>query len=283
MKLIIKKYPVSAFFVFTFLWTDGIWCLMLPSVQQALNIHINPLWAWLGLIGPGLFAVVISVLIGGLDELKLLLRPFLKWRTKLYNYILIYLGVFFFYCGASWFSLIISPDLEIPDWGSLIASTKAPISGLTGIGMLVEVTLIYSLCEELGWRGFALPKMTTKMHCITALLIISIIWTFWHVPLVYLNGAAFSLDSFVFYYLHILCMTLIYGWLYFKTDGSLLLAGLMHGTTNGIGGLFPLTSSTIGQGANGPTLFMEITVAMLMLPYLWRCEYGKRCQVLTHW
>ena len=63
-------------------------------------------------------------------------------------------------------------------------------------------------------------------------------------------------------------MSIFYAWLYFKTERSLLLVGLFHGTTDGIGAFFPITNSLIGQGPNLSTTALEIIIALLMIPYL---------------
>ncbi len=75
----------------------------------------------------------------------------------------IYLGVFFFYCAASWATVLFQGSSYAHSWLWLWQNTKAPFFGLTGIWILIEITIIYALCEELGWRGFALPKLTQKI------------------------------------------------------------------------------------------------------------------------
>jgi membrane protease YdiL (CAAX protease family) len=55
-------------------------------------------------------------------------------------------------------------------------------------------TIIFSLfsgpiAEELGWRGFALPRLQSKYNALISSLILGVIWTFWHIPFFFTTGA----------------------------------------------------------------------------------------------
>ncbi len=158
--------------------------------------------------------------------------------------------------------------MESLSW--LLVNIKTPFFNLHGIWGIVEITVIYLFCEELGWRGYALPKINEYFSGLTAAIVIGVFWTLWHVPLIYLYGSSLGFYSTIIYFLHIECMSIFYAWLFFKTNKSLLLVGLFHGTTDGIGAFFPITHSIIGQGSNFPTVILEIVIALLMSPYLWR-------------
>lgn len=253
------------FFSFTLLYSMGIWVVLTPQMQSLLGTSISPNWAWLGLAGPGLFAVISSYLVGGWAEIKKLFRPFLYWRVSFIFWVFIFAGVFFFYCAASWFSVMLYNTTSFKSMSVLIESIRSPFLGLRGIGYLIEITVIYALCEELGWRGFALPKLLeTKMSAATATLLIGLIWTVWHIPLIYLYGSKLELISGLCYFLHIECMAIFYSWLYLRTNKSLLCCAVFHGMTDGIGAYFPLTASTMGQGPNTATLLIELLIAALM-------------------
>lgn len=38
------------------------------------------------------------------------------------------------------------------------------------------------LPEEIGWRGFALPRLQSKFGPLKATLLLSVLWAFWHLP-----------------------------------------------------------------------------------------------------
>lgn len=285
MKAKISLLYVALFFMLTVIWSDSIWILLTPSVQKKLHLTLNLHWAWVGLMGPGLMAVFVSWLSGGWSGIIKLFIPLLRWKTNIIYYVFVYAGVFLFYCAASWVTVLFQGYHEAHNIYWLIKNVKAPFFNLSGIFFLIEITIIYTLCEELGWRGFALPHLlNNKINALTTALIIGFIWTIWHVPLIYLYGSSFSLITFLIYLLHIVCFSIFYTWLYLKTNWSLLLVGLFHGATDAFGSFFPLTASSVGQGPNLYTALLELFVALLMVLYLFKYKgrfVGVRRDSLT--
>jgi membrane protease YdiL (CAAX protease family) len=100
------------------------------------------------------------------------------------------------------------------------------------------VVLVPAFAEEIGWRGYALPRTMTAMTALRASLVLGVPWGLIHVPL-YLPGqmngesAAWSMLTQVISY------SVILTWIYVGTGGSVLLTGLFHMLLNG---LTPLTS-----------------------------------------
>lgn len=273
---------IILFFLIALGWSCGIWVLLNPNIQNKLGLHLNLAWAWLGLIGPGLSAIIISIKEDRLKGLKNLFKPLLKWQVPVIYYVFVYFGVIMFYSAASWLTMLTYGTEGIKSFSWLLENVKAPFFNLNGIWVVIEITLIYTLCEELGWRGYALPKMSNYLTGLSAAIIIGFFWTLWHVPLIYLYGSSLNLSSVLIYFLHIECMSIFYAWLFFKTGRSLLLAGLFHGTTDGIGAFFPITNSLIGQGPNLPTVILEIIIALLMIPYLWNLKPSNPNQNISY-
>ena len=271
MKIICKPFSRSSivlFFVLTLVWSDGIWILLNPNLQQYFQYNLSLNWAWLGLAGPGFGALLMAFTINGILGIKQLFAPLLRFRVPFYYYLFIYVGVFLFDCAASWVTALLHPPLYITGFASLLETVHAPFFGWTGIGIFIQMTVIYTLCEELGWRGFALPALTHYMNAAYASLLIGVVWTLWHIPLIYLYGSYFTPLTLMIYTFSIITSTVAYSWLYFKTGKSLLMPGLLHGALNGFAGYFPLMASSIGQGPNLSTVVLQIIITSAMIPYL---------------
>jgi membrane protease YdiL (CAAX protease family) len=93
------------------------------------------------------------------------------------------------------------------------------------------------LFEEIGWTGFAFPKMRLQRSPLRAAVLLGIVWGVWHLPAINYLGAATPHGRywFAFFFAFALAMTamrvLIAG-LYQNTE-SLFLAQLMHISSTG--------------------------------------------------
>jgi membrane protease YdiL (CAAX protease family) len=82
--------------------------------------------------------------------------------------------------------------------------------------------------EEMGWRGFALPRMLKKFNAITATMIQGVIWVIWHIPLVLVPDSSQSTTFWPVYITLILVINIILSWLWVNAKGSLFITTLAH-------------------------------------------------------
>lgn len=93
------------------------------------------------------------------------------------------------------------------------------------------------LQEELGWRGWLLPKLQARYAGLTAAIIVGIIWSLWHLPLQFeagLRGPQYQASlPIIFGSLITLTMvSIIMTWLVNAGNGSVVLAILFHASMN---------------------------------------------------
>ena len=74
--------------------------------------------------------------------------------------------------------------------------------------------------EELGWRGFALPRMLRRWTPVTASLILGVIWGIWHLPAFYVSTLGQSQLSFPVFILGAASLSVVTCWLFLKSKGS---------------------------------------------------------------
>jgi membrane protease YdiL (CAAX protease family) len=94
------------------------------------------------------------------------------------------------------------------------------------------------LGEEIGWRGYALPRLQELHGPVRASLILGLLWAFWHSP-IWFSGewsepTLLNIAVFVFW---IVAVTFVFTWVFDNTQGSVLIAILLHGTMD----VFPNT------------------------------------------
>jgi membrane protease YdiL (CAAX protease family) len=119
--------------------------------------------------------------------------------------------------------------------------------------------------EEIGWRGYVLPRLQAKYSALTATLILGVIWGFWHLPK-YLTH--FSVPSFAWFMGHTMAAAVLYTWLYNNTKGSLLLVTLFHASSNTMGIFMPMASTLFSENMGaytGYVLFEVIVVVIVVL------------------
>ncbi len=134
---------------------------------------------------------------------------------------------------------------------------------------IMVVAIIFSTWaqagEEIGWRGFALPRMTEKFGLPLSTLILGVLWACWHLPLFFVRGADTFGQSFILYLLQVTGFSVTLGWLYWRTKGSLLLVMLMHAAVNNTKDIVP----SAVPGASNPFALSNSLVAWLTVTLLW--------------
>jgi len=83
------------------------------------------------------------------------------------------------------------------------------------------------LGEELGWRGYALPRLLKLYSPFKATLILSFVWTAFHFVSFLAPGTAQSSMNLIWVTLSITSSSFIMTWLYIKSGGNWLLSGLI--------------------------------------------------------
>lgn len=135
---------------------------------------------------------------------------------------------------------------------------------------LVAYTFVYQffyangLGEEIGWRGFALPRLLARFNPIIATLIIVLLWVPWHFPIWLAEGrTVFTWPSLSDAYFYHLVYAFINTWLYIRSGGSILVVGLAHASWNTA---FDFISET-----DALKVLLAITVVLLIaIERMWR-------------
>lgn len=128
--------------------------------------------------------------------------------------------------------------------------------------LAIPLTLLAKLplgpmAEELGWRGFALPRLQRKMNALNASLILGLVWALWHLPAFWVPGAALGLEqaltfgSIGLYVLDVVGISIVFTWLYNSTRGSLLIDFLFHAAYNALPSLLFIFSGILPNTMTG--------------------------------
>jgi membrane protease YdiL (CAAX protease family) len=87
--------------------------------------------------------------------------------------------------------------------------------------------LVIGLGEEIGWRGWLLPKLAERHGLVLATIMTGTVWYFWHFPIL-LGGAAAAFG----FALTIAGVATLFSLLWLRSGGSVVPAAIAHGSVN---------------------------------------------------
>lgn len=230
----------------------------------------NPL-VLLGVWGPSIAALLLTAVWGRGAGLKQLLGRLLIWRVGVQWYALMIIG----------FPLVATCAVVISNWltGGDVALQPFSLSYLLPI--VIFQFLIPGLGEELGWRGYALPRMLQRMTPMVTAVVLGLVHLCWHLPGFWM-GMGFHNVPFWLGTLWIIPFTIIFVWVYNNTRGSLLIAALFHS-------LFGVTLSAVpilpGEQviAITPELLTRFDLPAAVYPYAFFVLLTWLCALLVIW
>jgi membrane protease YdiL (CAAX protease family) len=68
------------------------------------------------------------------------------------------------------------------EWPNLQRLTEINYLPNLGVGALILWLATFGFGEEIGWRGYALPRLQKGHSALSATLILGVMWVVWHVP-----------------------------------------------------------------------------------------------------
>ncbi|MBN2304935.1 MAG: CPBP family intramembrane metalloprotease [Anaerolineae bacterium] len=121
---------------------------------------------------------------------------------------------------------------------------------MAGLVLAISPLMLFPgpLSEELGWRGFALDHLLARRTFLAASLILGAIWSLWHLPLFFVRDSMYYEWGFgtILFWLFLIRMTafsVLFTWVYCRTNRSILSAILLHMAYNYPLSMIPVTDS----------------------------------------
>ena len=236
--------PLVAFFVLAYALAWGIWVLMIGLADNAgmgtsdfaeaiengnfdlVNSDV-PSWLLYFITRVQDFSFTIAGLImitatAGSDGLRQLGKRLVKWRISIGWYLAGLIPV-----GLYGIAAILAASSR-NGTATITASTLNTILFSLSSGLVVSLLLRGSMGEELGLRGFALPRLQQRTTPTKASLIIGVFWALWHLPVLLDRNPAVAALLMVL----IIGLSFIFTWLFNGSGGSLIPPLLFHATQN---------------------------------------------------
>lgn len=255
---LVKRYPVSAYFFLTFAisW-GGSFAVLGPKFfpGEAHRMTDGILAFLVMLLGPSLSGLILTRVADGRAGSRGLLGRMRRWQV-----------------GPRWYLVA---GLTFPVLISVVLLALSRIVSPEFTPSFLKRGIVYGLLagffEEIGWMGYAYPKMRLKSSRLAASLILGLAHGVWHVVADYF-GSSRTLDGYwlphfaLMWCFGMVALRVIIVWVYENTQ-SVLLAQLAHASSTGfliVLSPSPVTpaSETLWYGIYGVVLW---TVAALII------------------
>jgi uncharacterized protein len=218
----VGRHPVATYFLITFAisWTGAL-LVALPRLlrHEALPQLTGILMFPAMLLGPSVSGIVVTWLVAGRAGVRDLFARMARWRV------------------GRWYAALLIPPVLVLAVLTLLANfvsgAFAPNFFWTGVLFGIPAGLL----EEIGWSGFAFPHLRTRLGGVRAALLLGVLWTVWHLPVINWLGTVtphgrYWWPFFLAFGFAMVAMRVLICWLYSKT-GSVLLTQLMHVSSTG--------------------------------------------------
>jgi membrane protease YdiL (CAAX protease family) len=202
-----KRHALLIFFVLAFAISTPAFLALNPSATLPVSLFL----LIIGSYAPAIAAAIALVIERETRETHAFKQRLRLWKVS----------------GSSYLFALLAPATA---W-----LCAAGIAMLVGMSAAINVTAIFffpiifitNLGEEIGWRGYALPRLMKRYTPLTASLLLGLVWGVFHAPL-YVQRPVFGLLAGLIMLPISVCLT----WLFIHSGGSVLLCTLFHATFN---------------------------------------------------
>jgi uncharacterized protein len=238
---------LGAFVVLTFAISWAIWLAMVAgsvSIETTPGLVLNVM----ATAGPSIAALILAIAMGR-GELRRLLDGFSPGRVAAARWALVALIL-----PLAMIAVAIAFSVGV--FGAAVPVVTIAVVTALVVEFVRVLFLGGPLEEELGWRGFALPRLQATRSAFSASVLLGAVWGVWHIPLYFVSGTGqqetavsagpeFAIGAFVVWTIG---LSILFTWLFNRTRGSLIVVMLFHAAVN-LGAFLPGAVGSTGAAS----------------------------------
>ncbi len=250
-----RSEPLFFLLVFTFSWS--IWVPVAFAGDDLSALHY--LAVGIGAAGPSVAGVICTAKDEGPGGVRRLFASLVRWRLAARWYVLCLVGPLVVALTAvALHRLAVGDDAKFHLEMATIVLTPP---------LLVVGLFIGPLQEELGWRGYALPRLMDRWSSVRAALGLGVAWACWHLPLYAIDAGDQERAPLAAFLISVVALSVVYTWFWTVTSGSLLVALLLHSSTNAAGVIL-LRDARSDFGPSILATFLTVSLAVAAARHL---------------
>ena len=215
-------HPVFAYFALTFAisWAGALAIVAPHLIRRETLPSTGILMFPVMLLGPSVAGIALTKVVDGKPGLRDLFSRLVSVRLPVY-----------------WYVVLLIPPVFVSAVLALLARFLSPLYASNHFFTGVLFAVPAGVLEEIGWTGYALPKILAKSNALFASVVLGLLWALWHLPVINYLGSAtphgsYWLQFFLAFALAMTAIRVLIVWLYVNTK-SVLLSQLFHVSSTG--------------------------------------------------
>ena len=266
-----RRHPLIAYFGLSYALS---WLIWAPLWLPAFGVDALPTLPYhhaFGALGPIAAAFIVSGVETGRAGVGDLLRRMVLWRGRVRWIVMACLA------PAALLALaIVASRMAIGESVPLsqIGRTRE-FPQFTALAFFAYNIISFGYGEEVGWRGFALPRLQTKHSALVASLLLTAGWAIWHIPLfLYRPGyTTMNAAGVAGWFFSLVTGSVLLTWLYNGSRGSLLVVAIFHAAIDVV--FTSTTASPVAVNAAGALITVWGVVVIITAGPAYLSRHGK--------